>query len=110
MKMTPEDQYRDDVYKWIECIKNWDCEDVYDLRDMIRDYPRIPDVENVYELQRYAEDQWEQISSDLPIATEYEERAMKHSSYPIWTCDKKGKCLVGETADSVLDIEYIENK
>lgn len=108
--MKDDAQYIKDVDSWIERIENWDCEDVYKLREIIRDYPRIPDVANAYELQRYAEEQWERISSDLPIAPEYEGRVSKCATYPIWTCDKTGNCLVGETVDAVLSIEEIENR
>lgn len=110
MTQTSEEQFKTQVDAWVERIKNWNCEDVYELMDIIHDYPKVSDVENAAELQHYSETKFESISSDLPVAKEYEERVMKHSSYPIWTCDRKGQCLVGTTADAVVSIECIENK
>lgn len=107
---TESEQYRNDVEQWIEKIKSWDCEDVYDLLNLIRDYPKVPDVQDAFELQAWGESQWDQISADLPIAEEFEERAMKVAAYPIWTCDKKGNCLVGDVPDSVTSLEYIEER
>jgi hypothetical protein len=105
---TESEQYRNDVEQWIEKIRSWDCEDVYDLLNLIRDSPKVPDVQDCWELQAWGEDQWERISDDLPIAEEFEERVSKVAAYPVWTCDKKGYCLVGEVPDSVTTLEYIE--
>jgi len=104
-----EKEYIIAVDEWIEKIKNWDCEDVYYLRDILRDYPKIPDAQNYYELQIYVENEWEKISDNLPIAEEFEDIVSKYSSYPIWTCDKNGFCLVGDVADSIVHIEYIKD-
>ena len=105
---TESEQYRNDVEQWIGKIVSWDCDDVYDLLNLIRDSPKVPDVQDWQELQTWAEDQWERISADLPIAEEFEERVSKVAAYPVWTCDKKGYCLVGEVPDSVTTLEYIE--
>lgn len=109
LSMNEKEKYIKDVESWIERIKSWDCDDVYYLRDIIRSYPSIPDTVNWQDLQSYAESQWDRISQDLPIAEEYEDRVLKHASYPIWTCDHQGYCLVGDVADSVVSIEDIEN-
>ena len=29
--------------------------------------------------------------------------------YPIWTCDKKGRCLVGDTGSEIMTIDEIRN-
>jgi hypothetical protein len=29
--------------------------------------------------------------------------------YPIWTCDKKGRCLVGDTGSEVMTFDEIRN-
>ena len=92
-------------------IKNWDCEDIEDLREMLRlVIDEVVADENPFEAQAYAEQKWDEISDNLPIAEEYEERVMKHPSYPIWTCDKKGYCLTGVVADSVEHITEIEQR
>lgn len=106
--MDATEQYKADVEQWVGKIKAWDCEDVYALRTMIQDSPKLPDVPDIFELQAWAEYQWERISDDLPIAEEFEERVGRVADYPVWTCDKKGYCLVGEVADSVTSLEYIE--
>lgn len=107
--MNESEQYRRDIEQWIEKIMTWDREDVYYLRDIIRDYPKVPGVQDAFDLQAWAKDQWDHISSDLPIADEYEERAMRHATYPIWTCDQNGYCLVGDVADSIVHIDDIDD-
>lgn len=102
-------------------IESWDCEDVRDLLNLLRSVKDeiINDtinsvlfdvgIDNEYAQQVFAECKWDYISNSLPIAEEYEERVMKIASgYPVWTCDKKGFCLVGECADSIQHIDTVE--
>lgn len=102
-------------YEGIESIYNkiesWDCEDVRDLLGLMRSVNDevIDEKDNEYAQQVFAECKWDYISNSLPIAEEYEERVMKiASTYPVWTCDKKGFCLVGECADSIKHIDTVE--
>jgi len=90
-------------------IKNWNCEDVRDLQEMLRSVSdEVIVADDPFEAQAYAEQKWDEIGDNLPIADEYEERVMKHSSYPIWTCDKDGYCLTGVVADTIEHITEIE--
>lgn len=97
----------DSIYKK---IRAWDCEDINVLIayfEIARE--EVYCEENGFELQQYAEQKWDETGDQLPIAEEYEERVMKIASrYPVWTCDKKGFCLVGESADTVEHIDTIE--
>ena len=92
-----------DLYDIVRRIEKWNCEDINDLISYIQDldiyiknndyHTRIEDVIDI---------------SSLPIADAYEERVAVVSAYPVWTCDKRGRCLVDLSYYDVRDIEEIE--
>jgi len=87
-------------------IRNWDCEDVADVLTTIRRLTPVADVSDA--VRRYVEAKLDGLTSELPIADAYEERVAKVATYPVWTCDTAGRCLVGETVDGIAPIEEIE--
>lgn len=79
-------------------VKEWDHENVRKLLDILdqipevlRDAGRAPRTADVIDY------------SDLPTETIPDGLEV----YPIWACDKRGNCLVGEAADSIEPLEDI---
>lgn len=90
----------------VESVKNWDCEDINDLIDILQHIDEaINDPGTAFETR--LEDVID--ISSLPIAPEYEARVDVISAYPVWTCDKRGRCLVDLSYYDVRDIEEIES-
>lgn len=77
----------------IERVNSWDRENVRELKNII---DQIAEVERDAGVSRF------DISS-LPT----EEIPVGLETYPVWACDKAGRCLVGETADEVEDMDQI---
>lgn len=77
----------------IERVNSWDREDVRELKNVI---DQIAEVERDAGVTRF------DISSlpteDIPAGIE---------TYPVWACDKAGRCLVGDDADEIEDISVI---
>jgi len=74
-----------------ERIDAWDHENIRDLLDILGQIPQSMSDRIDY--------------SDLP--TEAIPAGLE--AYPIWAMDKHGRCLVGETADKIEEIEEIRD-
>lgn len=71
-------------------IDAWDHEDVRELRDLINQIPDEVKDRLHYDMLP---------SESIPAGLE---------TYPIWACDKHGRCLVGDTADDIEDLISIQ--
>lgn len=73
-------------------IGTWDMENIAELMDLTKDL----------------EEQGEHIDmTSLPVAPEFKEQVDEYSNYPIWACDIKGRCLVGNDAKDIENITDI---
>lgn len=88
----------EEANRLISQVENWNCENITELKEWMDElYTVDNDLSHLVNM------------SNLPCAPEFKERTMAHSgSYPIWTCDKHGMCLVGASADSIESIGDIE--
>ncbi len=73
-----------------ERIDEWDHEDVRELQDLINQIPDQLKDQLHYDMLP---------SEPIPAGIE---------TYPIWACDKRGRCLVGERVDGIEDLISIQ--
>lgn len=83
-------------------VQTWDCRDVFDLQAVLTELKTALDEEG---LGKKLDDEIDLTA--LPIAGAYENDVNMHSSYPIWTCDEKGRCLVGDFPFQVETLDEI---
>ncbi len=78
-----------------EHIGDWDGECVDDL---IKEIDRI-------------EERMDPNYSSLPHSTNIPDdlKTEVAKDYPIWTCDKKGRCLVGDTGSEIMTVDEIRS-
>lgn len=76
-------------------IDNWNTEDIRELKDILEQYHEVERECGVSDTVNYSSLNTQEIPDGL-------------KTYPIWAMDKKGRCLVGEAADSIEDIEDIK--
>ena len=80
-------------------IENWNTENVTDLRDAIRALnaalAEAGDVRKVGDLVDMAALPSAEIPDDID------------TGYPVWACDKAGRCLVGTVADEIETLDQI---
>lgn len=90
-----------------ESIKNWDCEDAYQLRQLIRDLKAEIDKTDSTGNKIYFNDQFDNYvdMSALPSADlrDLDDK----TDYPIWAMDNNGNVLFGDTADEIETYEQI---
>lgn len=80
-----------------EDILAWDREDIHDLKDMIDELSKSLEYPQKID----------QIIDFSALPSEYISDRL--TTYPIWSMDKRGYCLVGSAADSIEHIEDIKS-
>lgn len=100
--MTPEEIIEEvkgmDILDILSEVKNWDFEDIYELKDYLDELKSRGESNQVD-------------MTNLPCAEKYLERVNIITESPyvvIWTCDRYGRCLCGPAADEVEDIVKLE--
>jgi putative transposon-encoded protein len=92
------DAQRELVRMEINDLMKWGHEDINSLVSQIENIRSIVEnMEPAHTLDEFLD------MSDLPT----EEIPAGLETYPVWACDKAGRCLVGETADEVEDMDQI---
>jgi len=96
-----------EIENLMRVIKTWDCENVEDLRGMIQEMDRrLSDAEGGMDDELYEEIRafQDQTYTGLPTAEIPEDI---DTGYPVWACDKKGRCLVGSGMDTIETLDQI---
>lgn len=89
-------------------IRNWDKEDVNELRDNIREIKDLCAKFSKLEGAGKLDEQWLiRLSNVLGVHVPVMDFPR---DYNVWACDRGGKCLTGENYDKVEKITTISNK
>ena len=76
-------------------VGDWDGDNIDDL------------VKEIDRIEERTDPNYSTLPHSSNIPDDLKEEVEKN--YPIWTCDKNGRCLVGETGSEILTVDEIRN-
>ena len=76
-------------------IGDWDGECIDDL------------VKEIDRIEEWRDPNYSSLPHSYNIPEDFKPEVGK--DYPIWTCDKKGRCLVGDTGSEIMTIDEIRD-
>ena len=76
-------------------VGDWDGECIDDL------------VKEIDRIEERTDPNYSTLPHSSNIPEDFKQEVEKN--YPIWTCDKKGRCLVGDTGSEIRTIDEIRN-